>query len=531
MKQLFCGIILLSFTFISAFAQKSSLTNTDMNKLLEATAKINALYVDTVNGQKQVENAIVGMLTKLDPHSVYIPQKEVKEMNEPLEGNFEGIGVQFQMIDDSLFVDNVISNGPSERVGILPGDRIVMVNDSIIAGVKMTSTSIVKMLRGKKGTTVRVKVYRRSVAELIEFKITRDKIPLYSIDASYIIAPGIGYIKLNKFSATTMEEFDSAMKKLEKQGMKDLILDLQSNGGGYLKAATQIANDLLGEKKLIVYTEGREGRKNYKAASKGDFENGRLIILMNEYSASASEILAGAVQDWDRGLIVGRRSYGKGLVQQPVVLSDGSMMRLTTARYYTPSGRCIQRPYKDGVEKYNADLIDRYRHGEFTSSDSIHFSDSLKYETLVLKRTVYGGGGIMPDCFVPLDTTASTKYLTKIIAKGVVSNFVSKYSEANMEQWKKAYPTLEKFDTEFKLTESMFDELIQMAENEKIPFNKEEFAKSKPFLAIQIKALFARRMWNNEAFYQVINDENDPCQKALEILQTKGMYDSYLTKK
>ncbi len=531
MKQLFCGIIFLSFTFFSVLAQKSSLTSADMNKLLEATAKINSLYVDTINGQKQIENAIVGMLTKLDPHSVYIPEKEVKEMNEPLEGNFEGIGVQFQMIDDSLFVDNVISNGPSEKVGILPGDRIVIVNDSVIAGVKMTSTAIVKKLRGKKGTMVRVKVYRRGVPELIEFKIVRDKIPLYSVDASYMIAPGIGYIKLNKFSATTMEEFDAAMKKLQKEGMKDLILDLQSNGGGYLKATTQIANDLLGDKKLIVYTEGREGRKNYKALSKGDFETGRLIILINEYSASASEILAGAVQDWDRGLIIGRRSYGKGLVQQPVPLSDGSMMRLTTARYYTPSGRCIQRPYKDGIEKYNADLMDRYLHGEFTSADSIHFSDSLKYETLVLKRTVYGGGGIMPDCFVPLDTIYNTKYLTKIIAKGIVSNFVSKYSETHMAQWKKTYPSFEKFNTEFKLTEAMFDELIQMAENEKIPFNKEEFTKSKPFLSIQIKALFARRMWSNEEFFQVINKDNKTCQKALEILQTKEMYESFLTKK
>ncbi len=531
-KIIFCIFALLVVGInVSVQAQKSRLQQTDVNKLIEATARINALYVDTVNGTELVENGIRGMLSKLDPHSVFIPEKEVKEMSEPLEGNFEGIGVQFQMIDDTLYVDNVISNGPSEKVGILPGDRIVMVNDTSIAGVKMSNIGIMKKLRGKKGTVVYVKVVRRGVPEMIVFKITRDKIPLHSIVAFYMITPAVGYIKLDKFSATTKDEFDEAMKKLKKQGMKDLILDLQSNGGGYLKAATDIGSDFLGDKKLIVYTEGRNDRINYTAASNGDFEKGRLILLMNEYSASASEILAGAVQDWDRGLIVGRRSFGKGLVQQQLPLSDGSMIRLTTARYYTPSGRCIQRPYADGVEKYRSDLEERYHHGELTSEDSVHFADSLRYETLTMHRTVYGGGGIMPDCFVPLDTAFNSKYLRSIGAKGIVGTFASKYIERYGEKWKKEYPSLEKFNAQFVVTDDILKELTQLAETDKIPFDEAGFNKSKSYLSIQLKGLFARRLFDDNAFYQVVNSENDACQKALEILRTPGLYEKSFEKK
>lgn len=530
MKRFAFCIAFISFSTIFCFGQKDKDIK-DFSKLLEATAKIKAMYVDTLNTNKMVENAIEGMLEKLDPHSVYIPKDEVKKMNEPLVGNFDGIGVQFQMIDDTLFVEQTISGGPSEKVGVLPGDRIVFVNDTCIAGVKLSSTDIMKKLRGKKGTEVHIKVVRRSVPELLEFKITRDKIPLYSIDASYMASPSVGYIKLTKFSATSKDEFDVAFKKLQKQGMTSLILDLQSNGGGYLHTATQLADVFLGSGQLIVYTQGRNDRQNYLASAQGGYEKGKLIILVDEYSASASEILSGAIQDWDRGLIVGRRTYGKGLVQQPVNLSDGSMIRLTTARYYTPSGRCIQRSYADGVEKYKHELIDRYNRGELTSADSVHFPDSLRKETLVFHRTIYGGGGIMPDYFVPLDTTFSSKYLTKIIAKGVVNSFASKYFETHESQWKKDYPTFEKFKTGFNVSDAILTELTQMAEAEKIPLVQEDFNKSKKFLSIQLKALFARRMWDMNEFYQIINGENESCVKAIEILNTPNMYETILEKK
>lgn len=530
-KFILISIALFSLVFSAFAGKKVKADASDFSKLIEASAKIKSLYVDTINNQKMVEDAIVGMLEKLDPHSVYIPKDEVKKMNEPLIGNFDGIGVQFQMIDDTLFVEQTISGGPSEKVGIVPGDRIVLVNDSSIAGVKMTNTAIMKRLRGKKGTEVVVKVRRRGVLELIEFKIIRDKIPLYSIDASYMATPTVGYIKLTKFSATSKDEFDKAFKKLKKAGMESLILDLQSNGGGYLQTASQLVDEFLSSNQLIVYTEGRGGRMNYVASSRGSYENGKLILLVDEYSASASEILSGAVQDWDRGLVVGRRSYGKGLVQQPVNLSDGSLIRLTTSRYYTPSGRCIQRSYKEGVDKYKHDLVDRYNHGELSIADSTHFPDSLRKETLILHRKVYGGGGIMPDYFVPIDTSFNTKYLTKIIAKGVVNSFASKYFEEHQAQWKKDYPTFEKFATNFEVSEALLNELVTTATSDKIVFVQADFDRSKQFLKVQLKALFARRMWDLNEFYQVMNTENESCRKAVEILSTSGMYDSLLTKK
>lgn len=516
---------------ISMFFKEIEKFKTQYGKLFEATARIRTLYVDTVNENKLQEDAIIGMLQKLDPHSTYIPKEEVKEMNEPLVGSFEGIGVQFQMLEDTLFVEQTISGGPSEKVGILPGDRIVFVNDSCIAGVKMSTPKIMKRLRGKKGTEVAIKVLRRGNKELIDFKIIRDKIPLFSVDAAYMIAPEIGYIKLNKFSATSKNEFDEAFDKLQKQGMTSLIFDLQTNGGGYLQTAYQLADDFLSNKQMIVYTEGRADRMNYVASGKGKFEQGKLIFLVNEYSASASEILSGAVQDWDRGLIVGRRTYGKGLVQQPVSLSDGSLIRLTTARYYTPAGRCIQKPYSEGVEKYKQDVVERYNRGELNNEDSIHFPDSLRKETLILKRTVYGGGGIMPDYFVPLDTSFNSPYLTKIVAKGVVNEFASKYFEKHKDEMTKAYPNFEPYNANFVIPEAGLQELIALATAEKIPFNQTEFDKSKQFLKTQLKALFARRIWDLNAFYQVMNTENEACKKALEILTSPGLYESILNKK
>jgi carboxyl-terminal processing protease len=504
---------------------------TQYGKLYEATARIKGLYVDTINNTKLQEDAIIGILQKLDPHSVYIPKDEVKEMNEPLVGSFEGIGVQFQMLEDTLYVEQTISGGPSEKVGVLPGDRIVIVNDTSIAGVKMSTPKIMKRLRGKKDTEANIKVVRRGNKDLIDFKIIRDKIPLFSIDASYMVAPGVGYIKLNKFSATSIKEIDEAFAKLKAQGMTSLIFDLQSNGGGYLQTAYKLADDFLSSKQLIVYTEGRSGRMNYVASENGSFREGKLIFLVNEYSASASEILSGAIQDWDRGLIVGRRTFGKGLVQQPVSLSDGSMIRLTTARYYTPAGRCIQKPYEEGIDKYKHDVVERYNKGELINEDSIHFPDSLRKETLVLKRTVYGGGGIMPDYFVPMDTSFSSPYLTKIVAKGVVNEFASKYFEKHKVAMQQAYPSFDSYNQKFILSDAVLQEMIALATVEKVVFIQADFDKSKRFLKVQLKALFARKMFDLNAFYQVMNAENEACQKALEILSTPSMYDSILNKK
>lgn len=408
-KTIIAGFFACFFS-IAAFAQqKSDNFKSAARKLQMAQFAISNLYVDKVDDNKLVEAAIKKMLEELDPHSTYSDAEEVKKFNEPLKGNFEGIGVQFNMQEDTLLIIQPVSGGPSEKMGILAGDKIIKVNDTIIAGVKMSTEEIMRRLRGPKGSKVNLKIKRNGVDELLPFVITRDKIPVYSIDASYIVKNGIGYIKINRFGATTFDEFKRALSDLKKRGMKDLILDLQGNGGGYLNTAIDIANEVLGNNELIVYTEGlRNPRSEFTAKGNGSFQNGKLVVLIDEFSASASEIVTGAIQDWDRGLVVGRRSFGKGLVQRPIDLPDGSMIRLTIARYYTPAGRCIQKPYSS-LENYNKDLINRYNRGEMMSADSIHFPDSLKYTTHKLKRTVYGGGGIMPDYFIPIDTTKYTK--------------------------------------------------------------------------------------------------------------------------
>ena len=404
MKRIFLPLLILSVFAASMSAQRGN--NTDARKLQLALYAISNLYVDSTSETKLVEDAIVGMLEKLDPHSTYTDPEETKEMTEPLQGNFDGIGIQFNMLTDTLYVIQVIPGGPSEKVGLMAGDRIIMVDDTLIAGVKMKNTDVMKRLRGPKNTEVRVKVLRNKVPDLIEFKITRGKIPVYSLDAAYMADKATGYIKLNRFAASSADEFREALEKLKKQGMKNLILDLQGNGGGYLNIAIDLADEFLGKDKLIVYTEGnKQPREEAKSSARGGFEEGRLVVLVDETSASASEILSGAIQDWDRGVVVGRRTFGKGLVQKPIPMPDGSMIRLTVARYYTPTGRSIQKPYVNGnQEQYNHDLIDRYNRGELMSADSIHFPDSMKYNTLETKRIVYGGGGIMlyPGRHVPL---------------------------------------------------------------------------------------------------------------------------------
>ena len=520
MKKIIIAALLL-FT-ISAHAQKRINGFGPAGKLQMAEMAVTNLYVDTVDENKLVEDAIRGMLEKLDPHSTYSTAKEVKSMNESLEGNFEGIGVQFNMMEDSLVVIQTISNGPSEKVGIVAGDRIVSVNDTAIAGVKMSKEEIMKRLRGPKGSKVQLGVVRPGISDRLTFNVVRDKIPIFSIDASYMIRPGIGYIRIGNFGATTYEEFMTAMRKLQGQNMDRLIIDLQDNGGGYLQTAVMIVNEFLNEGDMIVYTEGRKApRREYRADNHTKLFNGRVAVLINEYSASASEILSGAIQDQDRGIIVGRRSFGKGLVQRPLEFEDGSMIRLTIAHYYTPSGRCIQKPYTKGEQKdYAMDLDKRYKNGEFTNADSIHFSDSLKYFTLREHRTVYGGGGIMPDHFVPLDTTRYTKFHRQLSAKSYIINANLKYIDEHRKTLKKKFKTFDEYNKGFEVPQSLIDDIIKKAADGDVkPKDDEELQRTLPYLTAQLKALIARDLWDMTEYFQVMNETNDIVLKAVEVLQ------------
>lgn len=531
-------ILFIIICMCAATAQAQKLNNEAIRKLQMAEFAIANLYVDSVDENKLVEEAIIKMLAQLDPHSTYNDAEEVKKMNEPLQGNFEGIGIQFQMIEDTLLVVQPVSNGPSEKVGILAGDRIVAVNDSAIAGVKMSTEDIMSRLRGPKNSEVKLTVVRRGVNETLYFTVKRDKIPILSLDAAYMIQPKTGYIRINRFAATTAEEFTQALKELQKKGMKDLILDLQGNGGGYLNAAIDLANEFLQQKDLIVYTEGRTSRRsNFYSKGNGNFKNGRLIVLVDEYSASASEIVTGAIQDWDRGVVVGRRTFGKGLVQRPIDLPDGSMIRLTIARYYTPSGRCIQKPYdktakldggrsggEENLEKYNQELIDRFNHGELMHADSIHFPDSLKYQTKKLARTVYGGGGIMPDFFVPIDTTQYTDYHRNLVAKGVVIKTTMKFIENHRKELKNKYKKFDTFNEKFEIGDEILNDMLATAEKEKIEFNEEQYKKSLPLIKTQLKALIARDLWDMNEYFQVMNTTNNSVKQALKVLN-EGTYE------
>ena len=522
MKKIIVLLISL-LAIVTLQAQEQNNKQTLLRKLNLAQFAIANLYVDETDEGKLVESAIIGMLEELDPHSTYSNAEEVKKMNEPLQGNFDGIGIQFNMAEDTLFVIQPVSGGPSEKVGIRAGDRITHVNDTLIAGVKMTTDDITRRLKGPKGTKVNVKVVRKGVDELLGFTIERDKIPVYSLDASYMMTPKIGYIKINRFGATTHQEFMDALASLKGQGLQDLILDLQGNGGGYLNAAIDIANEFLGAGELIVYTEGRRNpRREFFAKGDGKHQSGRVVVLVDEFSASASEIVAGAVQDWDRGLVVGRRSFGKGLVQRPIDLPDGSMIRLTVARYYTPAGRCIQKPY-ESVEQYNADLIERYNRGEMMSADSIHFPDSLKCSTLKKGRTVYGGGGIMPDYFVPVDTTLFTKYHSRLSNKGVLLNVHFQLIDAHREEWAKKYPDYAVFYKNFELDEAMMQQLIAEGEKEGVKYDEEQYRKSEPLIKLQLKALIARDLWDMNEYYHTINVVNESVKKALELLNRKRL--------
>lgn len=522
---IFAFILALGF-FLGSYLTSSQLTsrniffktkNNQFNKINDVVSYIEQEYVDTINEKKLVDKSIEDLLQNLDPHSAYIPLEDVKAVNEPLEGNFEGIGIEFHIQYDTIMVVTTISGGPSEAVGLRAGDRIIAVNDKNIAGIKITNEDVFKQLRGEGGTKVKVSVLRRGVTKPIIFNITRGKIPIKSIDVAFMADAETGYIKISRFAATTISEYKEEFAKLQTKGLKNLIIDLRGNPGGYLDAATALSDEFLPAKKLIVYTQGRARSKTqHFATNDGDFEKGNLVVLIDEGSASASEIVAGAVQDWDRGTVVGRRSFGKGLVQEQTVFPDGSAMRLTVARYYTPTGRSIQKSYKDGIEDYNDELEKRFKHGEFKSADSIQFADSLKYKTPGGK-IVYGGGGIMPDVFIPLDTTSDNEFTRSIFALGLVSEFTYDYVDKN-RMMLKAYPSFEVFNQKFTVTNNLFDDFVSLAIKNKVPVNGNSITISRPLVTNQLKAFIARQLFGNDGFYPVVLSDDKAFKKAVEIV-------------
>jgi carboxyl-terminal processing protease len=486
--------------------------NDKLNSILNI---IESNYVDSVNRNDLVETAIPAMLKKLDPHSVYLPAKDLARANEPLQGNFEGIGISFSMLTDTILIISTIPGGPSEKLGLLPGDKILYVNDSLVAGKHIIDEKVMGMLKGPRGTTVKIKVLRNGQKELIPFEITRDKIPIYSVDVDYMVDDKIGYIKVNTFAMTTYDEFMKGLRELKEHGMTKLILDLRGNSGGIMEAAINLADQFLKEGQLIVYTKGRASpRSEARATGKGEFETGDLVVLIDEWSASASEILAGALQDNDRGTIIGRRSFGKGLVQQPIPFSDGSGMRLTIARYYTPTGRSIQKSYKGGYDKYYEDLNTRYTHGEFEVSDSIHFSDSLKFTTPGGK-IVYGGGGIMPDKFVPVDTSGVSPYFLKV--RSYVYRFALKYTENKRDILKKYTEAGEL--KKYLDKQALLDQFIQYAASNGIKKDPAGLKISGDIIHTQIEAYIARNILDNKGFYPIWEEIDTTLKYAIDYLK------------
>jgi carboxyl-terminal processing protease len=482
-------------------------------------------YVDSINEPELVENAIIETLKELDPHSAYISKEDIDKANEPLVGSFEGIGVSFQIFKDTILVIAPIPGGPSDKLGILAGDKIVKIDGEDATGSEINNKFVFDKLRGKKGTKVNVGIFRKGKKDLIDYTITRDKIPINSIDAVFMATPDIGYIKLNRFSKTTMEEFQESLKELEDKGMEKLILDLRGNSGGYLNTAVELSDEFLPNNKLVVYTKGlRSPVREYNATLEGSFENGKLVILINEGSASASEIVSGAVQDWDRGIIIGRRSFGKGLVQRPFALPDGSVIRLTTARYYTPTGRSIQRPYKNGIEDYYKDLYNRMKNGEMIHPDSIHFPDSLKYFTSK-NRLVYGGGGIMPDVFIPWDSTRVSDYYSDLIRKGVLNKFIIQYIDDNRKKLLKKYPGFKTYEKNFKIDNNFMDKFFEFAQKERVEKDEEGFKISEKLIKQQIKALIARNLWDLSSYFEIVTKIDDGYLKAVEILEDGALFE------
>lgn len=515
----FIAFILSVFFHYSTAQAQNADARKNIQKLASVLQIIDYAYVDSVDMDDLVENTIVSTLKELDPHSTYISKEDLDRTKERLEGSFEGIGVSFQIFEDTIMVISAISGGPSEKLGIMSGDKIILIDGEKAHGEEIDNKFVMDHLRGKKGTIVEVSIYRHGVANLIDFTIIRDKIPVTSIDAYYMVTPEIGFIKLDRFQKTTKKEFKESLLSLKEQGMKKLILDLRGNAGGYLGTAVDLSDEFLDEGKTIVYTEGLKSPKDaYKSTSIGLFEEGDLIIMIDEGSASASEIVAGSVQDWDRGLILGRRSFGKGLVQRPYPLIDGSVIRLTTARYYTPTGRCIQRSYENGKDEYYRDLAERWKKGEMVSVDSIHLPDSLKYRTNN-NRIVYGGGGIMPDIFIPYDSTWISDYYVDIRKKGILNKFTLTYVDDNREELTNSYPTFASYKKKFNADDKFMTEFIAFAEEEGVEFVEEDYESSKQVLTNQVKAWIARNLWDINESYQIHADIDIPLQEAIKILE------------
>ena len=515
--------MLLFETFTQAQTQRQD-PNAGIKKYNAAMQMINYAYVDTVNDARLVEKAIVETLKELDPHSVYISKKDVQKANEPLEGNFEGIGVQFEILKDTITVVHSIPGGPSERLGIMSGDKIVKIDGEVVVGKKITNQFVLDHLRGKRGTKVNVSIFRKGKKDLIDYTITRDKIPINSIDAAYMIRPGLGYINLNKFAQTSMQEFTDAVKLLNSQGMKNLILDLRNNSGGYMGTAIELSDEFLGEGKLIVYTKGvHSQREDFYSTAKGLCETGKLVIMINENSASASEIVSGAIQDWDRGIIVGRRSFGKGLVQRPFQLPDSSVIRLTTARYYNPSGKCIQKSYAEGIDKYYDDFSNRMKHGELVHPDSIKFPDSLKFYTSK-KRVVYGGGGIMPDVFIPWDSTPISDYYLDLRRKNVINTYVGDYVDKSRKSLKASYPEFTTFDRIFMVDDAFMESFFTYAEKEGVKKDEKGYAASEKLIKSQLKGLIAQKLWDMTEMYTIINQYDEEVLKAIEVIDDDALY-------
>lgn len=543
MKKLLLSILALaSVSAIVSLAQQRKFTPDQ--KLRYAAALIEECYVDSVNSDSLVTEAIVAMLHTLDPHSQYSSPEETKELNQPLEGKFSGIGIQFSIVRDTVYVVQTTGGGPSERVGIRPGDRIIYVNDSIFTRPKIANSDVLKTLRGEKGTEVNLKIKRGDSPELIEFRIIRDDIPIYSVDASYMVAPEVGFISISRFAESTPKELDEAIEKLAAQGMKHLILDLESNGGGYLGAAHGVASRFLKNGEMVVYTNGLNAEPAYFKVEKVDFGTlfnnskykvkskskvDRLVIMVDQYSASASEIVAGAIQDNDRGLIVGRRTFGKGLVQRPFPFPDGSMIRLTTSRYYTPSGRLIQKPYKKGEsEEYQLDLLNRYNNGELFSVDSIHFDEALKTYTLKNHRPVYGGGGIMPDRFVPVDTSNYSNYYRDLIAKNSINTLVLNTIDTNRKELLEKYPTEDDFYANYTVSQDLIDKLVEQGKKDGVEPNPEQLATSRKMLEAIIRGLLARDLYDNGTYVRSTNPLNPVFNAALNLILDPEQYNSLL---
>lgn len=522
-------LIFIGFNIIGQSVSSQTLNEVAV-KIARTLNLINSHYVDTVDINSLAEKAIIEILKNLDPHSVYISAEDVKEMNEPLLGNFEGIGIQFNLLHDTIIVIEPVSGGPSEKIGLLSGDRIITIDDEKVAGTGITTNGVRKRLMGPKGTRVDLKVFRKGEKEILDFAIIRDKIPINSLDAAYMLNKETGYIKLNKFAATTEQEFRDAVERLQKEGMKNIMLDLRGNGGGYMMAATALADEFFDAEKLLVYMSGRKtNRHDYKSNGTGTLSSSRVAVLTDEGSASASEIFAGALQDWDRGIVVGRRTFGKGLVQNPFYLTDGSMIRLTIARYYTPTGRSIQSPYDEGYDKYLANFYRRYTGGEMMNADSIHFPDSLRFTTMVNKRTVYGGGGIMPDVFVPADTSGYSGYYRNLVRKGILNSFALEYFDINRNRFNSDFEDFDYFEKKFEFKPYEIQALIMKGESDGVPYEEAQFKKSEAQIIKILKALIASNLWKtNEYYFRILNKDDVVIETALNILSDRTAYDKIL---